>query len=78
MNLIDFFKSTTEEVIIIVNKETIDSFFDGIDFPKTKYGVWKKPKKNNVRSIFRDGVTIHFVDIEDLDDLKLKNIYERN
>jgi len=72
MNLIDFLKPTAEEAIVIVNKETIDSFFDNIDLPKTGYAVWSNPKKNKARSIFKDGVTIHFIDVEDLDDLKLK------
>ena len=72
MNLIDFLKPTTEEAIIITNKETIDSFFDSIDLPENDYAVWNNHKKNKVRSIFKDGVTIHFIELQDLEDIKLK------
>ena len=72
MNLIDFLKPTAEEAIIITNKETIDSFFDSIDLPKNGYAVWNNPEKNKARSIFKDGVTIHFIELQDLEDIKLK------
>ena len=57
--LIDLFKETTEEVIIITNKETIDLFFNDIETPIDHVG-FKINNPNDCRSIYRKGITIHF------------------
>jgi len=63
-----------EESIIIVNKETIDSFFEDIDSISSGYATFDKSSDMRARGIYRNGSNIYFVDQEDLEDIKFKKI----
>ena len=71
-NLINEVKTTTEDLIIITNKSTISSFFEDINKEVSisgSFGVFNNTKNTNkAQSIFRGGVTIHFIDQEDIDE----------
>jgi hypothetical protein len=71
--LINEIKNTTEGLIIITNKNTIDSFFKDInDKHNTTCGVYVKHKDDKkIKSIYRNGVTVHFVNEKDIDKLFL-------
>lgn len=51
-DLIELLKPHTKEVIMTTDKKTIDSFFDD------------KENVQSTRSIFKNGVTIHFLELE--------------
>jgi hypothetical protein len=61
-----------EELVIITNKETIDSFFDDIDFKAS--ATFDKPIYTGGRGISRNGTDVYFVDKEDIEDIKFKKI----
>ena len=70
--LINEVKTTTKDLIVITNKSTIASFFEDMnneaygEYPVV--GVFNKPKDSEkVQSVFRGGVTVHFIDQEDVD-----------
>lgn len=61
-----------EEIVIIVNKKTIDSFFDDIECVDSNSAIFDTQIHIGVRGIYRNGINIHFVDKEDLEDIKFK------
>ena len=63
-----------EEAIMIVNKETINSFFDDIDTISGGYATFDMPTHMGARGIYRNGTNIYFVDQEDLEDIKFKEL----
>ena len=71
-NLINEVKTTTKDLIIITNKRTIDSFFEDINKDvgsSSSFGVFNKPKDSKkAQGIYRRGVTIHFIDQEDINE----------
>ena len=69
--LINEVKTTTKDLIVITNKSTIASFFEDInnEVNNSSFGVFNKPKDSKkVQSVFRGGVTVHFIDQEDVDE----------
>ena len=64
----------TEEVAIITNKETIDSFFDDIEGISGNYATFDKTSDMGGRAIQRNSTTIYFLDKEDIEDIKFKKI----
>lgn len=71
--IIDAIKDTTNRVVILVNKETIDNIFCEIPTP-TDYGVFKNKEINNGhRGIYRSRVHVYFIDIDTVDMANLKN-----
>ena len=69
--LINEVKTTTKDLIVITNKSTIASFFEDInnEVNNSSFGVFNKPKDSKkVQSVFRRGVTVHFIDQEDVDE----------
>ncbi len=69
-SLINEVKTTTKYLIVVTNKSTIDSFFEGINNEVgSSFGVFNNTKDSKkVQSIFRGGVTVHFIDQEDIDE----------
>ena len=63
-----------EEAIIIVNKKTIDSFFDDIEGISGESATFDMPIHMGARAIYRNSTNIYFVDQEDLEDIKFKKI----
>ena len=69
-SLINEVKTTTKELIVITNRSTITSFFEDInnEVGSSSFGVFNKPKDSKkVQSVYRAGVTVHFIDQEDID-----------
>ena len=70
-SLINEVKTTTKDLIVITNKSTIASFFEDMnnEVNNSSFGVFNKPKDSEkVQSVFRGGVTVHFIDQEDVDE----------
>jgi len=70
-SLINEVKTTTKDLIVITNKSTIDSFFEDItnEVGGSSFGVFNKPEgSKKVRGVYRGGVTVHFIDQEDVDE----------
>ena len=69
-NIIDEVKSTTNELIIITNTKTIKSLFDNINKEtlSSAFGVFKREGGKKAQSVCRGGITVHFVDEEDVDE----------
>jgi len=63
-----------EEAIIIVNKKTIDSFFDNTEGISGGSATFDMPIHMGARGIYRNGVNIYFIDQEDLEDIKFKKL----
>lgn len=83
-NLINEVKTTTKDLIVITNKDTIDSFFEDIsnEVVVSSFGVFDKPEgSKKAKSVYRGGVTIHFIDEEDIDEdifaSSIANVSER-
>jgi len=66
----------TEESAIIVNKKTIDSFFDELNSITWNYGTWKNPDPlpSGTVAVCRNGSTIYFINKENIKDIKFKKI----
>jgi len=70
-SLINEVETTTKDLIVIANKSTITSFFEDInnEVIGSSFGVFNKPKDSKkVQSVYRGGVTVHFIDQEDIDE----------
>ena len=65
--LIELLKPHTTEVIITIDKRTIDSFFDELNNNSWTYATWKNPDPNPIgtRAVYRNGVTIYFIELID-------------
>ena len=61
-----------EEAIIIVNKKTIDSFFNDIEGISSESATFDMPIYMGARGICRNSTNVYFVDQEDLEDIKFK------
>jgi hypothetical protein len=64
----------TDQIAIITNKETINSFFDDIDTINGGYAYFGEPTHFGAIGIFRKGVEVFFIDKEGLEDIKFKKI----
>ena len=66
-------KDTAKEVIIITDKETIDSVFKELEETEgTVYGKLNNESKLPCRSAMTSGVELHFIDREDIEEIKAK------
>ena len=69
--IINVVKDTTNEVIIITNQETIDSFLDDIKSKtsESSVGYYKEKTENDngVNSVYRNGVNLYFINKNNID-----------
>jgi len=74
--LIKVLGQEADEAIIIINKETITSLFDELNNTSRCYGTWENPNPIHIgaRGVCRGGMTIHFVDSENVRDINFKKI----
>ena len=66
-SIIEEIIDTTDSLIIITNKDTIDYFFEDINdkVKGSEFSIFNSPNLNKkVKILFRDGVTVHFIDEE--------------
>jgi hypothetical protein len=61
-NLITLLKPHTLETVLIIDKKTIDSFFDDIEIHEDYIATFDVETLLDARSIYRNGVTIHFLE----------------
>jgi hypothetical protein len=61
-NLIELLKPNTKEVVLFLNKKTIDSFFEDIEIDDIYVTTINVENPKNTRSIYRNGFTIHFLE----------------
>jgi len=68
-SIINEIKDTTDEVIIITSKKSIDTLLDDISSNSNisaQFNNTKSTKK--IKSIHRGGITFHFIDAKDIND----------
>ena len=74
--LIELLDPHANEAIIIINKKAIDSFFNDIEGVGGSHAAFNKPIHMGATAIVRNGLTIYFVDPENLKDIKFKTCIE--
>lgn len=74
--LIELLDPHANEAIIIVNKKAIDSFFDDVEGVGGSHATFYKPTHMGATAIVTNGITIYFVDPENLKDIKFKTCIE--
>lgn len=63
-----------EDSVVITNKETIDSFFDGTEGIGGGFAIFDMPTRRSAKAICKNGTNIYFIEQEDLEDIKFKTI----
>lgn len=60
-------KLLPEDTVVITNKEFIDKIWDEFNlYGSTNHGVFKIEPKTNAKSFMKNGITLHFIDVEDV------------
>lgn len=73
--LIGLLVGSPEEVLILTNKETIDSFFEEIEKEsiKSNYATFNTNNSIGVRGLSTKGFDFYFAELKDLENIKFKN-----
>lgn len=73
--LINLLVDNPKEVLIITNKETIDSFFEKIENEsiKNNYASFNTHNDTGVRGLSIKGIDFYFGELKDLENIKFKN-----
>lgn len=73
--LISLLVGNPKEVLVLTNKETIDSFFEEIEKEsiKSNYATFNTNNTTGVRGLSIKGFDFYFGELKDLENIKFKN-----